>query len=760
MKRILLALAVLAICITAAGAADLTKYPADRWGRRPVTIRLRQHDDVHRLATLGVGIEELWGNAAEAALSDAKLGELLALGWRIEPRTAEPNPNKGATGHHNYVQMTAFLDSIHALYPAITKKLSIGTSVQGRNLWAFLVTDHPDSAENEAEVRLAANIHGDEVTGREMCLAMIDSLTRAYGSVPAIADLVNGREIWFMPALNPDGYELGQRANYNGMDLNRNFPVPDGTAGDDGTYANEVETQAFIDFWSNKRAVLSFNYHGGALVANYPWDYDPVRCPDDALAHEVSLGYSRLNPPMYASTSFDSGVTNGWDWYEVNGGLQDWSYHATSCLDITMEISTTKWPAAGALPGFWSDNRGGMLYFIKQAGWGVQGVVTDSVTGLPINRAQLDVAGIAKPVYTDSLVGDYHRMLMTGNYGLTFSKPGYASKTFSNVRVRLDSVTNLDVQLSPILLSGTVTDSATTLPIAGAVVTVVGVKADTTDAAGHYSIQAPQGTYDVTCAALGYGAKNEPDVAVDGMVTLDFALGSLNLFGYEAHDTINIPDNGAWIADSIYVDRSVVISDYRAYVNITHTYKGDLVVRLFHPGGDSIRLHQRSGGAADNIIGWYPDTIRPADSLRWDALYGLNALGWWKLRVKDYASGYTGRLNGWALQVYSTGTGVAGGPAERPLPVRTELFYGRPNPLRDRTLISYQLDAPSRVRLRVYNAAGQLVRVLEDGQRGAGHHSAAWDGRDQAGRQVSAGVYLCKLDAGAATRVGKLTVVR
>ncbi|MCU0608070.1 MAG: proprotein convertase P-domain-containing protein [Candidatus Edwardsbacteria bacterium] len=264
----------------------------------------------------------------------------------------------------------------------------------------------------------------------------------------------------------------------------------------------------------------------------------------------------------------------------------------------------------------------------------------------------------------------------------------------------------------------------------------------------------------MNCAALGYGAKSAAGVSVDGMVTLDFALGSLNLFGYEAHDTINIPDNGAWIVDSIYVDRSVAISDYRAYVNITHTYKGDLAVRLFHPGGDSIRLHQRSGGAVDNIIGWYPDAIAPADSLRWDALDGLNALGWWRLKVKDYASSYTGRLNGWALEIYSTGTGVAGGPVERPLPVRTELFYGRPNPLRDHTVISYQLDAPGRASLKVYNAAGQLVRTLEDGQRGAGRHSVRWDGRDDRGAAVSAGVYLYRLDAGGASRTSKLVVVR
>ncbi|MRR09106.1 T9SS type A sorting domain-containing protein [bacterium] len=760
MRRILFAVGALIICLTAVHAADLSKYPADRWGRRPVKIYIAERSDVYRFPGLGVSVEELRDGHVEASLTDAKLQELIAQGWRIEPRMTEPSANKGATGHHNYVQMTAFLDSIHALYPAITRKFSIGQSVNGRELWAFLISDHPDSAENEAEVRLAANIHGDEVTGREMCLAMVDSLTRAYATVPAIADLVNNREIWFMPALNPDGYELVQRGNANGEDLNRDFPVPDGGPNDGYVAGTEIEVTQFINFWAGKRAVLSFNYHGGALVANYPWDYTYTLCPDDALAREVSLGYARLNPPMYASTEFDSGVTNGAAWYVIRGGLQDWSYHATSCLDVTMEISTTKWPSAGALPGFWSDNRGGMLYFIKQAGWGVQGVVTDSLTGLPINRAQLDVAGIAKPVYTDSIVGDYHRMLMTGYYDLTFSKPGYASKTFDNVRVRLDSVANLDVQLSPIVLSGTVSDSATALPIAGAVVTVVGVRADTTDAAGHYSIQAPQGTYDVSCAALGYGAKTAPDVAVDGMVTLDFALGSLNQFGYEAHDTINIPDNGAWIVDSIYVDRSVAISDYRAYVNITHTYKGDLAVRLFHPGGDSIRLHQRSGGAADNIIGWYPDAIKPADSLRWGALYGLNAPGWWTLKIKDFASGYTGRLNGWALEIYSTGTGVAGGPAERPVPVRTELFYGRPNPLRDQAVISYQLGAPGRASLKVYNAAGQLVRTLEDGPRGAGHHSVSWDGRDDRGAAVSAGVYLYRLVAGGVARTSKLVVVR
>ncbi|MBI5806110.1 DUF2817 domain-containing protein [candidate division TA06 bacterium] len=411
----------------------------------PVKIYISSHDDVYKFQKLGVGIEELRDGYIEARIAKSKYDELISLGWKVEGRLVKKIDPKIALQYHNYIQMTNFLDSIHALYPAITKKVSIGQSVQGRELWAFLVTDNPDSAENEAEVRLAANIHGDETVGRELCLAMIDSLTKVYGGVSPITDMVNTREIWFMPSLNPDGYELDQRYNANGVDLNRNYPVPDGSIGEDGTYVNEVETQLFMDFWSSKRAVLSLNYHGGALVANYPWDYTVIRCPDDLLAKEVSLGYSRLNPPMYASAVFDSGVTNGWDWYYVYGSLQDWSYHGTSCLDVTMEIGT-KWPEASTLPAYWSDNRGGMLFFIRQAGLGLQGLVTDSATGLPLDFAQVEVAGIDKPVYCDS-IGDYHRMLLSGAYDLTFSKDGYFPKTISGVRVNYDSLTSLDVAL-------------------------------------------------------------------------------------------------------------------------------------------------------------------------------------------------------------------------------------------------------------------------------------------------------------------------
>jgi hypothetical protein len=422
----------------------------------PVKIYISSHDDVYRFRGLGVGIEELLNGYVEARVTEAKYAELQTLGWKLEKILPVTSDDKIISAYHNYDWLTAKLDSVHNNYPNITKLISIGTSVQGRELWAMMVSDNPDSNENEAEVRFASTIHGNEPVGTELCIAMIDSLTQTYDSIPEIADLVNNREIWFLPMFNPDGNTANSRFNANGKDLNRNYPVPDGSIGDDGTYAIELENQHMMNWVASRRFVLGCMYHGGATVVNYHWDYTGDPAPDNDLIREVSLGYTRLNSPMYnvlwpnypdPSTVNDSGVVFGYYWYPVNGTLQDWSYHTNSFTDLTIELNDVKKPDSSQLPGLWSDNRNSMLFLIRQAGLGIQGLVTDSATGQPLDFAQVEVAGIDKPVYTDS-IGDYHRMLLSGTYDLTFSKGGYFPKTISGVRVNYDSLTSLDVALS------------------------------------------------------------------------------------------------------------------------------------------------------------------------------------------------------------------------------------------------------------------------------------------------------------------------
>ena len=83
-----------------------------------------------------------------------------------------------------------------------------------------------------------------------------------------------------------------------------------------------------------------------------------------------------------------------------------------------------------------------------------------------------------------------------------------------------------------------------------------------------------------------------------------------------------------------------------------------------------------------------------------------------------------------------------------------------PNPFNPSTTISFTLGEAARVRLSVYDVSGRLVRELLDGQRGSGQHSEIWNGKDNAGRGVSSGVYFYRLEAGAFMETKKMVLLR
>jgi len=102
---------------------------------------------------------------------------------------------------------------------------------------------------------------------------------------------------------------------------------------------------------------------------------------------------------------------------------------------------------------------------------------------------------------------------------------------------------------------------------------------------------------------------------------------------------------------------------------------------------------------------------------------------------------------------------VTGGAQPGP-PVDLVLSQNYPNPFNPRTTIGYTLLRAAHVTLAVYNSSGERVVLLVDGDRPAGAHTAQWDGRDGLGRKVASGVYFCRLDTGADSRVRKLVLVR
>ena len=106
--------------------------------------------------------------------------------------------------------------------------------------------------------------------------------------------------------------------------------------------------------------------------------------------------------------------------------------------------------------------------------------------------------------------------------------------------------------------------------------------------------------------------------------------------------------------------------------------------------------------------------------------------------------------------VVSTATAVGDAP-----PARTALVGAAPNPFNPRTVVRYELARTEVVTLRIYDAAGRLVRALVDGvPQPAGRYEATWDGRNGGGAAAAAGVYCGRLTAGDHVETCRMTLVK
>ena len=93
------------------------------------------------------------------------------------------------------------------------------------------------------------------------------------------------------------------------------------------------------------------------------------------------------------------------------------------------------------------------------------------------------------------------------------------------------------------------------------------------------------------------------------------------------------------------------------------------------------------------------------------------------------------------------------------LPRTLTLHPARPNPFRPGGVIEYSVPEPRAVELCVYDAAGRRVAVLRSGLQPAGRHAATWSGRDERGQRAPAGVYFCRLTAGAFVQTQRFVLV-
>jgi hypothetical protein len=332
---------------------------------------------------------------------------------------------------HNYAQTTALLQTIASTYPEITQLYDLGHSVQGRTIWGLKITDNPTLEEDEPEVRMCGVHHGNEYMGAELCLLMAQDLTGNYSTNDTIKNLVDNREIWIIPMVNPDGREMGTRENAHGVDLNRDYGYMWGGWSGSTSPFSQPETQTIRANALENNFVLSLSFHTAAEVVNYIWNYKHQRAPDNAVLENLSEDYGSYNGYW---------VVEGYDWYQTMGDTNDFSYGCRGDLDWTIETANTN------IPQVWSINRGGMFDIIKAADMGLRGIVTDAQSGQPI-AATVWVQEAYWPCFTDPLVGDYHKPLMPGTYHVTVRANGYQDKDFTT-EVEADHPTYLNVTLS------------------------------------------------------------------------------------------------------------------------------------------------------------------------------------------------------------------------------------------------------------------------------------------------------------------------
>ncbi len=305
---------------------------------------------------------------------------------------------------------------------------SIGESELGQQLWMTRISSQQGSTELESKPKILfiANMHGNEVVGREVMLKYIETLLNGFAEQDRIRNLLNHSQLFIMPTMNPDGFELHQRFNALGVDLNRDFPDfmsdPEERLSD-----RAAETRAVMNFHKRHHFVTSLNFHGGHACINLPWDTisnqnKELKFGDDALMTSLSLKYAALNPLIRNDGRFPNGITYGFEFFQINGGLQDWADFYMQATHATVELTREYWPRGEKLPLFWQQNEESLLTFSEESLVGLHLDIRDE-KGNPVKKVHLKTSNSSRTLSWDKHL--VHKTTLPGDLKFVISSPGF-----------------------------------------------------------------------------------------------------------------------------------------------------------------------------------------------------------------------------------------------------------------------------------------------------------------------------------------------
>lgn len=357
-----------------------------------------------------------------------------------------------------WTQLDSILRSFASLYPSLCRLDTIGTSINGKSIIALKISDNCLNDESEPEVFYSSSIHGDETGGFILMLRLSDYLLRNYTTDSRVKNLVDNLEIWINPLANPDGtYRNGDvisspvRFNAAGYDLNRNFPDPEALQ-----VIQQKETIDMIRFMSERRFVLSANFHSGEEVVNYPWDRWPYEHADDDWFYTVSREWAdtvHLHSPQGYMDYLDNGVTRGYEWYSILGGRQDYVTYSLYGRELTVELDEDYITPVSELDDLWEYNYRSMLGYLENALFGIRGRITGFYDGKPV-PASIVTEGHDRDnshVLSDTASGVFTRLISPGIYDLKISSGGFRDTIIRNVNVIPGERTDIDIAMIPLV---------------------------------------------------------------------------------------------------------------------------------------------------------------------------------------------------------------------------------------------------------------------------------------------------------------------
>jgi carboxypeptidase T len=265
------------------------------------------------------------------------------------------------------------LDSMAARYPhLVSPRQPFGSQLthQGRSQFLVKLSDNPLADEpDEPKVLYTALMHAREPAGMMSVIFFMEWLLENYGSDPRATYVLERCQLYFVPVINPDGYEFNRSTNptgggmwrknmrnngsSTGVDLNRNWPYEWGfdNSGSSPTPSSDVyrgpgpgsepEIINLMELAHTHAFRTAFNYHSFGNLLLYPFGYDLLVTPDHTLYRQASKRLVREN-------FYNFGIAFQTVGYVANGVSDDWFYGEQSTRD-----KTYAWTPEVGLLGFW-----------------------------------------------------------------------------------------------------------------------------------------------------------------------------------------------------------------------------------------------------------------------------------------------------------------------------------------------------------------------------------------------------------------------